>query len=504
MPGDRWQKRLQFTGVDTPSRQNIIGLENELVNGHDQHANDFIDELVQVNDSKGRISTEDIVRTLVRQLEEFTTQYKDRMKFYLERLHQTSREKARDRAGLTKKSIRAKIAQTEDEQNADLLRSIDMAFRSVTSLPDQIVERLRDRLRQGLVTGISTEQVLRSILQDEINDLNLEQGNDLREAIRRVWGRTRNDLLRVIRTETVNAYSRVQLQEWSNAGIQRATRHSIDDDITCAVCRALSRPPDNVYNISELLALDYPVTQDPSDGSWLTHPNCRCWFEPVVEDVWAEVEGMEKDLFGDLTSRDTKALTVPIDSQDHVEKMLKEMSEPLTMQFTKKIEELPEWQEWRLHTLADEGVSSDRAMVMVSDESFIGMLTEWTDPKTGVHYIADDARAIDHVTFPMARAEANKKWEGFDLDLTGWVQNRFDEKKRETEMTLEKEGIEIFGGQPFVNIPASNSAHDYFTESYAFYMVNPTVLQALDSTMYDWLNENLFHGREFLERGGIK
>lgn len=453
-----------------------------------------------MNESKGRVSAEDIIKALVKELDDFTNNYKERMKFYLERLHDTSRTKARDRAGLTKKSGRVKIAQTQDERNAEVLRSLDLAFRSVTSLPDAIVQRLRDRLRQGVVTGISTEQVLRGILQDEISDLDIEQTDDLREAVRRIWDRTRNDLLRVIRTETVNAYSRVQLQEWADAGIRQVTRHSIDDDITCAVCRALSRPPGNVYDIVDLLALDYPVTQDPRDRSWLTHPNCRCWFEPIVEDIWQEVEELERDVFGDFQNRDTKALTVPIDSQDHVQKMLREMSTPVTMQFVKKIEETPEWQAWRLQSLIDEGVDPERARTMVSDESFSGTLTEWTS-LDGVRFIADSAKDIGHITFPMARAEAEKKWDEVSQD---WVRQRFYQKKNEVGMTLEEQGIQIFGGEPFVNIPASNSARDYFIESYAFYMVNPSVLQILDTPMYDWLNENVFHGREFLERGGIK
>jgi len=471
-----------------------------LVEGHDRQAQEFVDRVLQVDESKGRVSTEDLIKALVQELDAFTSTYKDRLKFYLERLHETSRAKARDRAGLTKKSIRAKLAQADDEQNAELLRSIDMAFQSVTSLPENMTQRLRDRLREGLAHGASTEEVLRSLLQDEIDDLNLEQADGLREAIRRVWGRTRNDLLRVIRTETVNAYSRVQLQEWSDSGIQNVTRHSIDDDLTCAVCSALSRPPDNIYSIGSLLALDYPVTQDPTDGSWLTHPNCRCWFEPIIEDIWAEVEEMEKDLFGDLQNRETKALTVPIDSQDHVEKMLREMSSPVTMQFVKKIEETPEWQDWRMQNLVDSGTDPGRARSVVSDESFSGTLTEWTSD-SGTHYIADSSKSVGHITFPMARAEAEAKWEEVGQD---WVQARFYQKKSELGMTLEEEGIQIFGGAPFINIPASNSPRDYFIESYSHYMVNPAILQVVDGPMYDWLNESVFHGREFLERGGIK
>ena len=479
----------------------MIGLENELVDSHEDYADEFIDEVMIQHENRGRVSGEDIIRALTRQLDLFNAQNKSRMKFYYERLHDSARRRALDRAGLKKKAIRIKIAQTDAERAEDIGRSLDLAFSGVTSLPDQITERIRERMRQGLTSGIDTRQVLRDILEEHIEDLDLDQEEDLRTALDRIWTRTRSDLQRVIRTESVNAYSRVQLQEWADQGIKEVTRHSIDDDVTCSVCRALSRPPDNVYDINDLLALDYPVTQDPRDGSWLTHPNCRCWFEPLIEDVWAELEDMEVELFGDIRRQDSTALSVPIDDRDHVEKMLKEMDEAITMRFVERIEDTPEWREWKLQELINSGMPQERAEIALDDEILLGGTTEWFDAKGEVNYIARAAKAVDHITMPMARAQAKKKWEQYD---TTFVIDRYLEKKRESEMTLEDEGIEIFGGEPFISPAASTSPTDYFIEAYAFYMVNPTILQALDREMYDWLNDTVFHGREYLQRGGIK
>jgi len=501
MSRELWQKRLWFTGVDNTSRKNMIGLENELVDSHAEYAGDFVEEIMIQHENRGRVNGEDIIRALTRQLDLFNAKNKKQLKFYYERLHDSARRKALDRSGLKKKAIRAKIAQTDAERREDINHSLDLAFTGVTSLPDQVTERIRERMRAGLTTGIDTRQVLRDILQDNIDDLDLEQEEDLREALDRIWGRTRNDLQRVIRTESINSYSRVQLQEWADQGIKNATRHSIDDDPTCSVCRALSRPPDNVYDIQSLLELDYPVTQDPATGEWLTHPNCRCWFEPVVEDIWAELEDMEVELFGDISRKDTTAVGVPIDDRDHVEKMLREMDESITMQFVQKIEDLPEWREWKRQEFINGGMSEPRAEIALDEEIMLGGTTEWHDDKNEINYIARGAKAIDHITMPMARAQAKKKWDQYDVTF---VIDRFLEKKRETEMTLEDDGIEIFGGEPFVSPAASISPMDYFIEAYASYMVNPTVLMALDREMYDWLNDTVFHGREYLQRGGIK
>lgn len=454
------------------------------------------------HENRGRVSSEDIIRALTKQLDEFNTENKDKLRFYLDRIQTNSRRRALDRAGFRKKAIRKKIAQVDDERREQLNQSIDLAFRSVTSLPDRITESIREKIRAaGEIGRIDTKQVLRDILQEYIDDLDMDQERDLREALRRIWTRTRNDLQRVIRTETVNAYSRVQLQEWYNQGVRQVTRHSIDDDVTCSVCRALSAPPDNVYDIVDLLALDYPVTQDPRTGDWLTHPYCRCWFEPLVEDVWAELEEMEVEVFGDIRRKDTTALAVPVDSREHVEKMLREMDETVTMQFVSKIEDLPEWREWRLNRFISEGMSPDRAEVDLDDAIAFGGVTEWKDPQTEINYIANASSGIDHITMPMARVQADRKWDKVDRSF---VVNRFREKKDEAGMVLESEGIQIFGGEPFITPAASNSERDYFVESYAYYMVNPTLLQALDGEMYDWLNADVFHGREYLDRGGIK
>ena len=877
---EKWQRKLWFTGIDNSTRQNIIALENKFVDEHSKRSKDFVGDLLKDHKSHGRISGEDVMKAIVESFEEFGDENKKQLKYYIDRIHNTGRVNALEGIGLSKKTARSKIAAAADERRENVLQSIDLAFRSVTSLPDRIVEQLRERLMSSISSGSTTQEVLRGLLQNQIDDLDLEQEGDLREALSRIWGRTRNDLQRVIRTETVNAYSRVQLQEWFDQGIKQVTRHSIDDDKTCAVCRSLSAPPDNVYNISDLLALDYPVTQDPRTGGWLTHPNCRCtpnkyakvytikgwqaigeikkgdlvlthrgrfrkvteiknqhyweagtpfteitvkhawregkrgsrkvklvvtpdhpfmtssgwklayklsrkddlivlarkceycgkkypwyafadnarfcsqscsskhaaqmmwkdperhkmqsirgkeqmkredrknkwakekiaaltananvvtremvkkgkhqwqknnrtfipwmhkpgpkrdeicakiskikietgqnarasaanqgtisagqrklygcikkiydgaelnypiqpvkgrrsyvldiaipeykicveydglywhqdkekdkrrdnvlsehgwvtfrvpegdsfdpvvdqvkrlisnhtgnysfmevlienieiksrkkrtrlwnleveddhsyimegvvshncWFEPVVADVWAELEGMEADLFGDINRKGTVALDVPIDDRSHVETMLREMDENISMKFVPKIEDLPEWREWELIKLRDRA-SGDVAEMILEEEILLNGNTEWTDPQTEIHYIAQGSKKIDHITMPMARAQAKVKYDKYDVKF---VVDRFLEKKSEVGMTLEDEGIEIFGGEPFINPSASNSPKDYFIESYAYYIVNPIILRQVDNEMYEWLNNEIFHGREYIRRGGIK
>jgi hypothetical protein len=459
---------------------------------------------MEVNKSRGRIDSEDIVKALVLHLEGLPVAGSETLRRSLEQIHFNSRRDALDRAGFRRKASRAqkKHAQTDGERREELERSFGLAFRGVTSLPAEIVDTIRQRIIENLGAGrAGTEEVLRSILRDAIADLDIADPEQLREAIRQIWTRTRADLQRVIRSESINAYSRVQLQEWADQGIRRVRRRSIDDDRTCATCRELSRPGRNEYDIQDLLALDYPVTQDPATGDWLTHPNCRCWFEPLIEDAWEELEGMEADLFGDITRGGASAEDVPIDAQNVVEKTLREHKDvDFNVKFVPRIVDLPEWQDYRLEELTAE-VGADRARVQLLDEINFNTVSEWTDPTTGDHYVAAQAQDLDHISASVARAAAERRAQEVDL---AWVRHRWKEKKNEANKTLEREGVRIFGGEPFYNQASAASPENYFIETYAGYVTNPYVLKTVDPEMYDWLNQNVFGGREFLRRGGIK
>lgn len=662
----------------------------------------------------------------------------------------------------------SKQAQTAGERDEQLRRSFDMAFRSVTSLPDEIVERIRSRILKNLEEGRgSTEKVLRAIIQEEIEGLGEMDPVSLRKAIRKIWDETKRDLQRVIRSESINAYSRVQLKEWADRGIKRVRRKSIDDDRTCAICRELSRPGTNIYDIEALLRLDYPVSQDPDTGEWMTHPNCflpgtlvrgdfvagsraiyngpareirtargeclrvtpnhpiltkkgfvpakdlgpgdnlvcynapenrpasvglstnnqqeptriedvfhtiremakaahrrlditakdfhgdasffvgeveivslngelrneslsfepvteedfvlgsvalkseasdrtlpinvvgvapsdltcsncgrhlrplqslciglpteinalflesvgqgkasnarnlregierfpgvvtsdqvveildfnfsgdvydlqstsgyivaqtvvagncRCWFEPLIDDVWSELEGMEAQLLADITRGEATARDVPIDSQRTVEKALREHKKvEMDVRFVPRIVDLPEWQAVRREELASD-VGSEKAKVLLQGEIFANEVVEWTDSDTGTHYVASQAQEIEHVSTPIARAAAEKLWDG-GVVPHAWVATRYREKKASLNATLEVEGYKIYGGQPFPNEIAAQSVRDYFVESYSLYVVQPYILETADPEMYEWLRVEVFGGREFMQRGGIK
>jgi len=505
---EAWQKRLWYTGIGNNTRRVMKHLENTLVDLHSRKSIDFVEQLVDVHRMRGRITGDDIVRALTTHLEGIPVSGSDVIKRSLESLHYNGADEALKMMGFgratRRKKLNSKRAASPDERRELLQKSFDMAFKSVTSLPDDVVEQVRERMLNSLGTGQSTDAVLRDILKDRAAELGSE--DDIRKALQDIWGKTRYELQRVIRTESINAYSRVQLQEWKDAGIRQVTRHSIDDLKTCTRCQELSQPGSNEYDIDDLLRLDYPVTEDPAagKGNWLTHPHCRCWFEPIVESIWDELGEMEKELFGDITRGDSTALDVPADSQRSVEKILREDREGVTVQFVPSVTDLKQWQDYRLYELADD-VGFDRASMAIIDEIALDDVYEWTDPDMGIHYVSTKTRSVDHMTAPIARASAAIKWDSYAPgEMKNYVRDVWNEKKTRASATLEEDGFEIFGGEPFLTPAAAESPRSYFVEAVAAYMVSPTVLYSVDPMMYDWVQSEVYGGKEYIQRGGIK
>jgi SPP1 gp7 family putative phage head morphogenesis protein len=328
---------------------------------------------------------------------------------------------------------------------------LSRSFQRVRSVPAEAADALRERLREGLVTGASTADVLRAALRldEEEAAAAARSPEELRRALRQIWEKTRTDYQRILRTETINAYSKLQLQEWYDQGIRRVTRHSIDDMRTCAKCRQLSAPGHNIFMIEDLLRLDHPVTENPdAPGTFLTHPNCRCTFAPLVEDLRDQLEEMEREFFADLESEDTVEPTriegIPLDSQESMERLLPEMSEGGAYRFIKDVRSHPDWAE----TQDTEGTD----------------VLSWVAPD-GITYISDQARFSTYVTFPVALREGELVWERLGKNEKGGVEKRWKEKHAQTLMTLSVEGVELVGGAPFFNAPAADSPEGYFSQA---------------------------------------
>jgi very-short-patch-repair endonuclease len=156
--------------------------------------------------------------------------------------------------------------------------SINNAFSKVKTVGDDVVEELREK---WLAKGTSSDIVKDFLLEQEqqARDSGLDRAQ-MKQKMMDIWKDQRYLVERIVRTETINGYSRAQLQEWFDQGIKQVERIEVNDIRTCDKCRALSQPGQNIYFIEDILqgkltggknneisSADYPV-------SYCSHPNC--------------------------------------------------------------------------------------------------------------------------------------------------------------------------------------------------------------------------------------
>ena len=788
LAGD-WQRRLRWTGLDPGAREKIVQVENSILGVHEKAGRDFVRRLMDLYRERGYLQPEDLEREIASSLQSVLDDHEQDYRRGYHDIETRARDHAITRTGQDPvrvrtarlasacEQMRAGISQVADVYPDRISENLSGSLNRVRSLPADVTDRLRENLSKGAMEGTTTEQTLRSMIGDALDRLDISDPAQMKDAIKQVWTKTKSDLQRVIRTETINAYSKAQLQEWWDMGIRQVTRHFIGDGRACAICRELGRPGNNVYEIAALLPLEHPVTEDPNNpGQFLTHPNCylpgtvvrgqfvagsrafydgpivnlvtgdgrrlsvtpnhpvmtdhglvaakdlrpadnllcysseirvagldvaahadheqepsliedvfaaisvrgvsadpanahpddfhgdaaymigdvhrvranrvllaerttisdegedgilkpvavvasdpvcertpaplglrvlspasgsmggirltesgvpvhrgpletfsvgvpadldaalrqlvvdepsgdrkitsemlcrfsgqvaldhlvdvnvthysghvydlqsttglmvagcggiyasncRDWFEPVLEDVWADFDSLEKELFIDMEGPAARALDVPIDSQDSVERILREVQIEQDFQFVPDIALTDAWQQNRLEELLAE--DPDTARRRMEGEVQAGGILHWTDPVTGVTYISDDARYGTWVTLPFARRAGQWEWETAGADKAWW---RRAHRKRieESRKSLVLDGVEVFGGAPFFSPLAAESPEAYFTEAFAYYMVSPVVLQTMDSAAYNQLRDNVFSGTEYVTVGGVR
>lgn len=504
---ENWQKRLWWTGISKPGRDAVVSLENDLVDAHAERGDAFADRLLEIHSTKGYISSDDLIRALHESLEGLILDSEDRYIAGGEQLGVAAVDQAYDRVGVnpviarTNRLLRfnaRRLGAVTDDFGDRISDNIQSSFTRVKSLPADVVAEIQDKLRDAMLTGASTEDVLRTMIDRYIDQADPAA---LREALKEIWGKTKTDLQRVIRMETINAYSKAQLQEWYNQGAREIYRNCINDFRTCATCRELARPGHNVYRIEDLLRLEHPVTDDPNNpGQWLSHIQCRCWFTPRLDDIWTEIEDLERDVFADIGGPEAMAYDVPLDAQQPVSKILKELKAPEEFRFVEDVTTLDSWQQDRLRQLEEEDPATARARL--DEEIRAGGVLQWTDAESGLTYVSDQAQTAGYVTLPFARREAEVFWRAHGSSRPWW-QKRFDAKMAEADMTLEKNGVQVFGGLPFFTPAAAASAEAYFVEAYAHYMVDPVLLVTFDPPAFERLKDTVFGGQDFTERGGV-
>lgn len=508
-----WQERLQLSKVDKGSQSKIVDTENNILTTFDSAKSLFTDRLLQSWRDRGSLSMSDIehaVRDTVLHVNETS---EDSFRSTLTDLYSTSRDSAVDKLKRSKRGrayLAKKRASMEDDRKRNMDDALNGAFARVTTVSTEVLDKIRDMLHANSndVGGDIVKTLFADFDEQALAGLT---ENELLERLGELWDKQRYIYQRIVRTETMNMYSRAALQEWWDAGIREVTRREINDHRTCPYCRSIDG---NVYSLEKVMALDYPLIQDPDTKEYLGHPNCRGSYEQNSSMMdWDDFIPPAGSSFTNTTRVDVGDSTVnglPVELVDKVKQVLEENDIGRNINVVPDVVDTVEWLNKERSRITKDMESSGQP---VSDMRVDLQVQENADKARGtVSMLEDDEGNLlvsgfsffsDDPGWFVLRSKAVDTWVGLDPDLVNEVQTLYDLKIKESTYILEEDGIEIIGSPVggkavgFVTPAASQDVENYFIECYSLYKMDSYKIQLMDQPMFDWLKLNVFDGVEY-------
>lgn len=510
-----WQERLQLSRVDQGSQTEIIASESNVMKVFDDAQSGFAQRLVDIWKQRGSLLVTDLEHAIRETVEAVNDQSSKPLNTSLTSIYTRSRDEAvtklkRSKTG--RRYLSRHRASLSDDRQRNLDQSLDGAFVRINTVSSEVIDRIREMLHStpNDVSGDVVKTLFAEFNEQELAGLTEEQ---LLARLGELWNNQRYVYQRIVRTETMNMYSKAALHEWWDAGIRRVIRREINDHRTCPYCRSIDG---NEYDLEKVMALDYPLIQDPDTGSYDGHPNCRGSFEPVVSfGDWDDFLPPPGAAFTDTTQVDVGGTTVsglPVELEDSIRKTLEDHDLERNVQVVPDVVDTNAWLEAERQRLLDEAERENRPLsdirldmqVQESAESQRGQISLYEDPDgnllvSGFSFFADDP------SWFALHQKALDIWAGMPLPLQDEVRQLYDNKVAESEGVLETDGVQVIGTPTagvagFITPAASQDAEFYFTESYSLYYTDSYKLEFLDVPMYQWLKTNVFNGREF-QRG---
>lgn len=507
---DEWRDRLQHSDINKLTIKHIVDIENEALLSMEMNIDKALENVLKEWDRKNYLHFDDVAKGIETHYDLALSDFMQPLKLYYRGLVDSSRDDAYLDIGIVREARRKMIRKKAAIEHGDKAyeEAVDRAFTGVRSVGKSVVEELKDSwIEQG-----GPNDVVRNFLlsqEEALRDKPLSR-IELKERLRQLWMEKRYVIQRIIRTETVNTHSLIQLQEWFDQGIIEVERVEMNDLKTCTKCRALSYPGNNIYLIEDLLqgrivSSNGKITSAQYPVSCNSHPQCRGSFRPrpnlsVFEDFTKHVNDFVNAQ--DIEVGDSKANNVPIEYQAQVEKALNDFGPDYGIKFVPEIVDSNEWKEDRLNFL--QHIYSDRDAQIhleMEQKENRGRLVQYVTQHGNV-LVSGNAGDINRVVIPILREKANQAYLLLDDMDKNWVENRYATKIKETTYTLEEEGVEIIGQTPFISPLAEGSPKDYFIESYTSYVGDPIRLMYMDKPMYEFLRKRCMT-TEYIQRGGI-
>ena len=503
-----WHDGLMRSDMAPKAVRHVIDLENTLVERYNKQGEEFVEQLMELHRNGKPVSIDDLTGAYSGHFGLVMDDVMEPYGLFYREIAGTGRDEARRKLGFGRQAVREFRRQAGIGDTDTALRDkLDQSFSKVKTIDKDVVERLKDKwMEQGGPNGLMRNFLLdeEEVLSTENPDLTREQ---LKQKLMQMWIDQRYIIERIVRTETTNTYAREMLQEWYDQGVREVERIEINDLKTCDLCKELSQPGRNVYQIEDLLndaiTNGYPVT-------YVSHPNCRGGYRPRVNmQAFDDFEKMIDEAAGefsnasDVQSGASVAKDVPVEYQEQVEQALDDFGPQYGIAFVKEITDSPIWQMDRMDDLRGFYPEQEaKSRLEIERMENRGKLTQYTS-RDGTVLISGGAGDINRIVVPILREHARTAWDEATADQQDWVVKRFNKKDAERNFHLEDEGVELIGETPFVTSVAGNDPGDYFIESFTVYVADPTRLLYLDPEMYDYLRANFMGGHEYINRGGV-
>ena len=507
MNNKEWQDRLGVNPAYKNVKKYIVSAENECSNVYDAIGGKFSSYLTKKFEKDGELTVDDITSGYSEFYGKVYELCEDSLTDYFKKINLTGTSDARKAIPkeLKKKATLIKTGQEFDDY-------LGKTLNRVVTVSDDVVNDIRDQFLGK--TTLNTADVVRTLIGKESYKLR-EFGDTLpthviQEQLKFIWGKFKYNLERIVRTESMGAFTRSELLEWKKQGFEEVERHAMNDNRTCEICRQLAKPG-NRYNIDDLLALDNPQILDPEHpDQFISHPKCRCYFIPLhdvtsIDLAYYKLTGKDPDFVsaGKVKYKGGEVSNIPVDYKESVDNILLDVKPQRNIKFENDITNDEEWLRDTISDFKRKGYSDEDAKDMtrtVIDQEH-GRLLQYEDKKKDIK-LSLQTGTINKISHYIARINGLLQYFKLNKRDMAFVNDRYIEKKDELGYNLEEHGIQVFGGLNFITPLAQSTPVWYFAESYGFYFSNPYFLKTVDEDMYEFLKGII--GKEYLFKGGIK
>lgn len=375
-----------------------------------------------------------------------------------------------------------KMAKSFDRHNLDMEHRRSNLGGKIKTLTEDIKNQVVD----GLSNHMNASPLIKEIIskQRDRYDEELAKTSDkslreeIKKKIRELYTKQKYKVERAVRTEAMNATSRAQLLRYKEMDVKEVGLETSHDLRVCAKCRMYEYTK-KTWDIQTLLLLGaYPLTT-------LTHPQCRCTFVPVINDVEYD------NNIGEIKN-------IPRNETSNIERLVKEIEFTTPIEFVDDITGTQDFLDSRTQYYVNKGENLARAKIQAENDVHkfkdkVSTLTVGTGKNMKV-LLDSKANKSNRFTYLVSRIQAQRIWDRVDSKKTIqpkirdlFKEKRFERMKSKTHKQL------LFSRQ------ARGSAKEYFSEGYAHFIVHPQVLKEIDPELFNYMKYNIFKGRDFLK-----